>query len=131
MKKGFTLIELIIVVIVIGILATFAVPQYMKAVEKAKWAKAKNNLALLSRAEKMYRADNDTYTGFGDAPAATFAEQMELVDVDGDDDWTYAETVASTTVFNATATRDDGPYVGAVIGLDQDGTWAGNLEPGQ
>ena len=57
MKKGFTLVELLIVVIVVGILAAFAIPQYINAVEKAKVGSAKNSLGLIAQAEKMYRAE--------------------------------------------------------------------------
>jgi Tfp pilus assembly protein PilE len=37
MQKGFMLIELIVLVLIVGMLAVIAVPQYIKTVEKAKW----------------------------------------------------------------------------------------------
>ncbi len=53
MRRGFTLIELIVVVIIVAILATFALPQYLKAAERARGAKAKHAVSLIAQAEEM------------------------------------------------------------------------------
>lgn len=122
MKKrhAFTLIELIIVVIVIGILATLAVPQFLKATERAKIAKAKNALGLLAKAEKLYRAERDTYVNTAARRAnATLGSYMELQDVDSDADWTYVVGGVNTTAFTATATRVGGSINGCTITLNQ------------
>lgn len=130
MRKGFTLIELIVVVIIIGILATIAVPQYLKATERAIAGKAKNALALISQAEKLYRAENNTYINVGAGSAnAVLGGYVELNAVDSDTHWTYTVTGATTSAFLATATRSSGANSGETYTVTEAGVWGGTFTP--
>ena len=60
-KKAFTLIELLVVVLIIGILSAVALPQYQKAVEKAKAAQALTLLRSVADATQAYHLANGTY----------------------------------------------------------------------
>ena len=127
MRKGFTLLELLIVVIIIGVLAAVAVPQYMKAVERAKVSKAKTALGLIAQGQKMYRGENDTYVPVADGEFDnTLGDYVELTQVDTDDDWDY-DVSGDEDTFTATATRTGGPgtYNGTTITLTDDGTCSG------
>jgi general secretion pathway protein G len=59
--RGFTLIELMVVVIILGILALYIGPKIMGEPEKAKRVKAKMDIATLETALKMYKLDNGVY----------------------------------------------------------------------
>jgi len=60
-QKGFSLTELMIVVAIIGILATIAIPSFMSYQAKTKQVEAKNNLVAIHTGEVAYFAENNGY----------------------------------------------------------------------
>ena len=64
LKAGFTLIELMIVVAIIGILAAIAIPNFLKFQARSKQSEAKTNLKGIFTAEKSWFGEKDTYASF-------------------------------------------------------------------
>ncbi len=60
-RRGFTLIELMLVVGILGILATLATGSFLSYQSKAKQAEAKTNLAAIGEMALSYKTEHDTY----------------------------------------------------------------------
>ncbi|SRR5712692_1567683 len=63
LQKGFTLIEVMVVVVILGILAMIIVPRVMDRPDEARIIAARNDIRAITSALKLYRLDNGVYPG--------------------------------------------------------------------
>jgi general secretion pathway protein G len=60
-RRGFTLLEVVVVVAILGLLAALVVPQVMRRPDEARVTAAKQDVATLIQGLKLYRLDNERY----------------------------------------------------------------------
>jgi prepilin-type N-terminal cleavage/methylation domain-containing protein len=99
--KGFTLVELMVVIVIVGILAAVAIPKFLDASNKAKASEFPTQLTAIYTGQMAYNAENGSYAG-------TFATLVSAasVDVNTSSKWfSYSlATGGSGSLFTGTAT---------------------------
>lgn len=121
-QKGFTLIELMIVVVIIGILAALAIPRFSQSTVKTRQSEAKLILKQICTNQMLYRAVSPTnsYYSTGAVASSGNPNALAAIDIEIPGNALYSYSVALAGVdYVATATAD----------LDGDGfidTWTIN-----
>lgn len=110
--EGFSLTEMLVVIVVIGILILLALPRFSSVVTKAKETEAKVMLKHLHSLMEAYYYEKDTYTT--DLSAIGF-EQEKLVTEGGNARYKISIKNANNVEYTATAT--------AVVDFDKDGVY--------
>jgi len=123
--RGFTLIEIMIVVVIIGILAAIAIPRFMRSTTKTKQSEAKLILKQIYTNERAYRQQSLSNSYYIPGAAADAANPHVLndiwIDIMPKAKYSYLVT-GGADVFTGTATAniDDDPAIDTWV-IDQDG----------
>lgn len=113
--QGFTLTELMIVLIVLGILVSIAIPNYARSVERAKCSQAIQLLKAMRSAALSYFSDidNQTFAGITMQDLENQVGARFFSDATENNDWIYSIAAADATSITLQATRRGGPHAAA------------------
>ncbi|MCK4918075.1 MAG: hypothetical protein KAJ79_04940 [Candidatus Omnitrophica bacterium] len=106
-KFSFTIIETIIVVIIVGILVSFAMPAYINAKRNTLDKEAQTQLRLIRSAERVYRLEVGGYVNCADNATCNNRLNLDLP-LAGVSNWDYSVINSSEIVFDGQAQNGGG-----------------------
>ncbi|MDD5774781.1 MAG: prepilin-type N-terminal cleavage/methylation domain-containing protein [Candidatus Omnitrophica bacterium] len=107
--NAFTLTELMIVIVIIGILATLSIVQFAGPKEQSLEKEARANLKLIAAAQKIYRMETGFYANASNEREINSLLRLMLPSNDTTKNWEYKVTSPGPSEFIANATRTKGP----------------------
>ena len=115
-NKGFTLIELMVVVAILAVISAIAIPAYTGYIKAAKMSEAQNNLAALRLAQEEFFLDNNTYFVGGDTKTIEANSQGLWTAAKGSDgNVNFDYVVTPTNGWTATAKGNSGSVSGEIL----------------
>ena len=117
-----TLLELAMVTVIIGVLASMAVPSFHRALEQSRCDVAAANLLAIWSAQRLYWLDNRSY-----APDLATLQSLDLIDssLSSQPFYNYEISSSSATGFTAIATRVSSSSWNGTLAVDQGGAITG------